>query len=377
MKLFGGCYHLATRHTRPDDPGAPKEKSAYGRIRCSTLYGALGLIFLSCALFVGTTFAWFTDNSSGATAQIMGGTLSVKLVIEDTDTTRSSLDNIIMTRTTPSNSADNVWNPRDTFETPPMHVENTGDLPIEYKLIVIPATGLENAVTFKIEYAETNGVSPDAENIQRLDAADTAPVPGTSFRIVGTVADANAAAALSGQRIEKPFRLIVLARQSGEPCDDDWWPNYCTDESHASKMSAMIPSGAKSATNANSVPAGITVSHDPETPCHLIYTCATCGEVLKKDVLDVQVHAEQGQALFAQYEVGAEFQSEDFAGSENTYTKTLVCEHCNDFIGTLHVTTETLKTEEETELTEIIMSVKFNYKDASIEDLEKLTPAQP
>lgn len=370
MKLYGGNHHWATRRTHPGVHLAPKEKSATGQIQCRTLYSALGMILLSCALFVGTTFAWFSDNSTGATAQIMGGKLSVALEFVEEDEAHS-LNNIQFTNSLGSS----VWNLKDTFETPLMHVVNTGDLPLEYKLIVIPATELVGMIDFWIEPAEATD-STDSPKLTLSSteatealaaAADPEPVAGTPFKIVGTMLD-DAVMPDSEPRLVKPFRLIVLARQSDEPYNDDWWPAYCTDESHnALKEIDGYPDIS-----------GITVSHDPVKPCRLIYACSECGEVLEKDVLDQKIHSDQAEAQFDALVVGTEFVSSDWERKDNTYTKSLKCDYCHESIGKLTVTTVTPKPDEETEQPteqtneiEIIASVEFESHSAGIPNLSK------
>ena len=219
MRLFGGNPRFAAKRSPAGGDPAPKEKSASGQMQCRTLYGALALIVLSCALFVGTTFAWFTDQSTGATARIMGGKLSVELdYVYDTEQD-CDITAIPMTRRTPgdSDSPYTVWNPGDTFETPLMHVVNTGDLPIEYKLTVTPAAGLEGVIFFSIEYHDdTDGSNSDTDTIHRLAAGSS----GTSFKIVGTMRSSDMAH--SGTVLKRPFRLTVIARQPGAPNDEPW-----------------------------------------------------------------------------------------------------------------------------------------------------------
>ena len=230
MRLFGGNPRFAAKRSPAGGDPAPKEKSASGQMQCRTLYGALALIVLSCALFVGTTFAWFSDQSTGATARIMGGKLSVELVFDETVPTGCSLENIIMTRTTPSNSGSDVWNPGDRFETPLMHVENTGDLPLKYKLSLTPAEQLAGVIGFSIEYADSTNADNPADGIRELAPAGTTPTCGVSFRIVGEVLNTAAAANSSGTNIQNPFRLTVIARQFDVP-DNVPWPSPTPDGS--------------------------------------------------------------------------------------------------------------------------------------------------
>ena len=224
MRLFGGNPRFAAKRSPAGGDPAPKEKSASGQMQCRTLYGALAMIVLSCALFVGTTFAWFTDQSTGATARIMGGKLSVELVFDDPSAVPAgcSLENIIMTRTAPSNSGSDVWNPEDTFASPFMHVENTGDLPLKYKLSLKPDSSLEGVIHFQIECSQ-GGTFPD--DVQTLEAANGGnPTRGTSFRIVGTMCSSDME--FSGTALADPFELTVVAYQNEAP-----WPSPTPDGS--------------------------------------------------------------------------------------------------------------------------------------------------
>lgn len=126
------------------------------------------LMVLSCVLFVGTTLAWFTDQTSGGVNRIQAGNLEAVLVIgegrtttsvpldppsgaQPTNTTAVSLklrkvitetenDQIVFKRistdaTAQENSQEAVWNPGDIFISDVMQVvKASGSVPFDYKL---------------------------------------------------------------------------------------------------------------------------------------------------------------------------------------------------------------------------------------------------
>lgn len=129
------------------------------------------LMVLSCVLFVGTTLAWFTDQTSGGVNRIQAGNLDAVLVIgesepltkvkldSDSDTqqtngenttavslklrkviTETENDQIVFKRistdaTAQENSQEAVWNPGDIFISDVMQVvKASGSVPFDYKL---------------------------------------------------------------------------------------------------------------------------------------------------------------------------------------------------------------------------------------------------
>lgn len=117
---------------------------------------SLILMVLSCVLFVGTTLAWFTDQTSGGVNRIQAGNLEAVLVIGEGDTktsvpldppsgaqpTNTTAVSLKLRKATAENnvvtiaSDDNaVWNPGDIFISDVMQVKKVADsVPFKYKL---------------------------------------------------------------------------------------------------------------------------------------------------------------------------------------------------------------------------------------------------
>lgn len=121
------------------------------------------LMVLSCVLFVGTTLAWFTDQTSGGVNRIQAGNLEAVLVIGEGRTTTSvpldppsgaqlvsagtavqlQLHKLNVTESTEggdtnvtiSTEETDVWNPGDIFISDVMRVvKASGSVPFDYKL---------------------------------------------------------------------------------------------------------------------------------------------------------------------------------------------------------------------------------------------------
>lgn len=121
---------------------------------------SLILMVLSCVLFVGTTLAWFTDQTSGGVNRIQAGNLEAVLVIgEGSTTTNVPLDSpsgaqpvnaetavplqmhkLNVTESTEDENTNSTeetdgWNPGDIFISDVMQVVKAyGSVPFDYKL---------------------------------------------------------------------------------------------------------------------------------------------------------------------------------------------------------------------------------------------------
>lgn len=120
------------------------------------------LMVLSCVLFVGTTLAWFTDQTSGGVNRIQAGNLDAELWIGEKEPYPVKLDppsgaqpvsagtavplqlhklktekgtEGTVTNVTISTNSTDVWNPGDIFISDVMQVvKASGSIPFDYKL---------------------------------------------------------------------------------------------------------------------------------------------------------------------------------------------------------------------------------------------------
>ena len=91
-------------------------------------------LLVCAAVFIGSTFAWFTDSASVNVSSIRSGKLDVQLLDEN--------DNNIEGKTLEWKKADGheteavLWEPGCTYELPAVKVKNNGSLALKYKIAV-------------------------------------------------------------------------------------------------------------------------------------------------------------------------------------------------------------------------------------------------
>lgn len=175
---------------------------------------SLILMVLSCVLFVGTTLAWFTDQTSGGVNRIQAGNLDAKLWIgeseplkvkldSDSDTQQTNgenatavplklrkvvtktesgqvvFDRISTDATAQTNPQEAVWNPGDIFISDVMQVvKASGSVPFDYKLelLIDPAAQsteplkAKNVIDFRIvDVSEISSLSTDENSTRTYD----------------------------------------------------------------------------------------------------------------------------------------------------------------------------------------------------------------
>lgn len=90
-----------------------------------------GLALLLCvSMFVGSTFAWFTDSVTSAGNTIQSGTLKVDLVDKD----GASMEGQVIEFIDKDNNL--LWEPGCTYETEPVYVVNKGNLALKYQIVI-------------------------------------------------------------------------------------------------------------------------------------------------------------------------------------------------------------------------------------------------
>jgi len=112
-----------------------------------TLIMSLVSMILCCAMFIGTTFAWFTDSVESANNIIVAGNLDVEL--EYYDTTAQEWKTV---GTEPLFDEDALWEPGHT-EVAYLKIKNAGSLALKYQLGINAEdikTGIEQS--FKASY---------------------------------------------------------------------------------------------------------------------------------------------------------------------------------------------------------------------------------
>ena len=165
------------------------------------------LMVLSCVLFVGTTLAWFTDQTSGGVNRIQAGNLDAELWIGEAEPyTPVKLDPLsgaqpvsagtavslqlhklivtevtetegTVTNVTISTNSTDVWNPGDIFISDVMQVKKVADsVPFDYKLELEidpdeqSTLKAKNVIDFRIvDVSEISTVSTDENSTRTYD----------------------------------------------------------------------------------------------------------------------------------------------------------------------------------------------------------------
>lgn len=141
------------------------------KTRKELLASALALL-MCVAMFIATTFAWFTDTASTGVNTIQSGTLKVGLQMatawdgSGNPTTWDDAEGETLSFKKASNASgtDVLWEPGCTYELPEIRVVNEGNLAFKYKIAITGATGdteLLNVIDFTTKF---NGEEIDLDS---------------------------------------------------------------------------------------------------------------------------------------------------------------------------------------------------------------------
>lgn len=116
-------------------------------------------VLVCTAMLIGTTFAWFTDSVSTGKNTIKSGSLSVDLVDEN----GSSLEGKALNWVTADNRGQEkiLWEPGATYKLQPFKVVNSGDLALEYKIVINGVEGNAKLLEALEFTAEEGGSAAD------------------------------------------------------------------------------------------------------------------------------------------------------------------------------------------------------------------------
>lgn len=127
------------------------------------LIASMLTLMLCISMFIGSTFAWFTDSASTGVNQIESGTLDVVIL----DKNDNSLEGETLEFIKAEGSENNLWEPGSTWTLPEIYVKNNGNLALKYQIEI---TGFDGDAKLN-EAIEWSGL-PTADNEGKLEAGE-------------------------------------------------------------------------------------------------------------------------------------------------------------------------------------------------------------
>lgn len=148
----------------------------------------LSVLSLLCcvAMFIGSTFAWFTDSATANVSSITSGKLDVQLIDDNGD----EIDKDATLNWIKKEGTDAVlWEPGCTYELPAVRVKNNGNLALKYKIVINGLVGsakLLEAIDFSYTDKDGNPVELSAESFLAPQAvSDEIVIRGTMKQFAG------------------------------------------------------------------------------------------------------------------------------------------------------------------------------------------------
>lgn len=148
----------------------------------------LSVLSLLCcvAMFIGSTFAWFTDSATANVSSITSGKLDVQLIDDNGD----EIDKDATLNWIKKEGTDAVlWEPGCTYELPAVRVKNNGNLALNYKIVINGLVGsakLLEAIDFSYTDKDGNPVELSAESFLAPQAvSDEIVIRGTMKQSAG------------------------------------------------------------------------------------------------------------------------------------------------------------------------------------------------
>ena len=125
------------------------------------LLSSIATLFVCLAMFIGSTYAWFTDTASTGVNKIQAGNLDVVLEMSTDGTNWESAEGKTLTFKTKDNrDAEQIlWEPGCTYELPQLRVVNKGNLALKYKIQINGIQGdakLNEVIDWTINNAAIN-----------------------------------------------------------------------------------------------------------------------------------------------------------------------------------------------------------------------------
>ena len=142
------------------------------------------VLALCLSMFVGTTFAWFTDSVTSGTNRIIAGNLDVELEHKTAGGNFESVTNTENTLwQTPAFSGPTLWEP-GAMAVETFRVSNVGTLALKYALTVNPLTAADYS---KVTWAN-DATERDLTDVIKMVITDAAPATREAGKALFTTA---------------------------------------------------------------------------------------------------------------------------------------------------------------------------------------------
>lgn len=100
------------------------------------LLSSVMAMILCMAMFIGTTYAWFTDSATTGVNRIQAGNLDVALEVKDEDDEWVNAEGITLDFVSAAPGQPILWEPGCTYSLPDVRVANNGTLAIKFKVSI-------------------------------------------------------------------------------------------------------------------------------------------------------------------------------------------------------------------------------------------------
>ncbi len=135
-------------------------------------------LILCCAMFIGGTYAWFTDTATTGVNKVVSGDLDVVLLDADGNELTD-----VLTFVNKAGSSDILWEPGARFRTQGFQIKNNGKLWVKYKVQINNTEVSYNKLNSVIDFYLVNG---DGEKVDIKTMKDI-PLAPSALNEEGTL----------------------------------------------------------------------------------------------------------------------------------------------------------------------------------------------
>ena len=180
---------------------------------------SLFTLLMSITMFVGTSYAWFTDTASVSVKKIQAGNLNVEIQDEN----GNSINTLKWVDSNGNEIQDQdsiLWEPGSTYNLQSIKIVNKGDLALKYKIVISGintdtksnnVVELNDAITWTIEL-DKQTFNPDTEYKLKTNEYNVLSISGTM--------DDNASNDYQGLSIDN-ISISILATQDTVEYDSE------------------------------------------------------------------------------------------------------------------------------------------------------------